>query len=584
MGLLLVQGLLPAATVLLTPVLVDALVAAVGSGIAWETVGPILVPALLMAGVILLGDLLGSLSHWVKTVQSERVQDHIRDLIHARSVAADLAFYDSADFFTHLHRARNDAAHRPLALLDNLGSLAQSTVTLAAMAFVLLAYGLWLPFVLLVSVAPGLGIVLHYRRRQRAVWLHTTAGERRALYYDWLLTAREAAAELRLFDLGGQFRAAFRRERQKVREERLRLIAAENWAKLGVSVFALLVVGLVMAHMIGRVLQGTASLGDLALFFQAFHQGQGLLRTLLNNLGELYGNSLFLADLFEFLTLEPQMTEPAEPAHLPRRPATAPGPHVRFDDLRFAYPHGHGEALSGLSLEIPAGQIAAIVGPNGAGKSTLVKLLCRFYDPASGSVTLDGVDVRTLTFRELRNNISVLFQEPVQYNATVAENISLDFALAPCGTCDGAKETADVIKTATRAAGAEGLVSRLTRGYATPLGVWFDGGTDLSTGEWQRIALARAFLRQAPIIVLDEPTSAMDSWAEADWLRRFRTLAAGRTVLVITHRFTTAMLADAIHVVENGRIVEWGSHADLLALGGRYAQSWQAQMCSQTRR
>jgi ATP-binding cassette subfamily B protein len=262
---------------------------------------------------------------------------------------------------------------------------------------------------------------------------------------------------------------------------------------------------------------------------------------------------------------------PASPSPV-REGGEVLGPTISFHNVTFAYTGGRGDTLRGLNLEIPAGQIAAIVGPNGAGKSTLVKLLCRFYDPVEGSIQVDGVDLRSLALRELRAKLTVLFQEPVLYSATVTENITLEF---------GAEVKAEA-EAAARAAGADALIERLPAGYKTVLGTWLEGGTDLSKGEWQRIALARAFIRHAPIIILDEPTSTMDSWAETDWLRRFRSLAAGRTTLIITHRFTTAMLADAIHVLEEGRIVESGSHAALLALGGRYAQSWHAQMNSQT--
>jgi ATP-binding cassette subfamily B protein len=210
----------------------------------------------------------------------------------------------------------------------------------------------------------------------------------------------------------------------------------------------------------------------------------------------------------------------------------------------------------------------ALVGPNGAGKSTLIKLLCRFYDPEDGRITLDGIDLRDLAQDELRRRIAALFQQPVHYNATAAENIAL-------GDLEQGRDRE--IRTAARAAGADEIIARLPRGYEQLLGNWFESGTELSGGEWQRIALARAFLRQAPIIALAEPTSALDPGAEADWLARFRTLAADRTALFVTHRFTTAMHADMIHVMDRGRIVESGNHGELLAQGGRYAASWASQ-------
>ncbi|HYM10398.1 MAG TPA: ATP-binding cassette domain-containing protein, partial [Bryobacterales bacterium] len=211
-----------------------------------------------------------------------------------------------------------------------------------------------------------------------------------------------------------------------------------------------------------------------------------------------------------------------------------------------------------------------IVGPNGAGKSTLIKLLCRFYDPGSGRLEIDGVDLRRFSIAQLRRGITVLFQEPVHYNATAAENITL-------GDIE-ARPSQAAVEAAAGAAGADEPVARLPHGYLTLLGKWFAGGAELSVGEWQRLALARAFLRRAPILILDEPTSAMDPWAEADWLERFRRLAAGRTAILITHRFTTAMHADLILLLDGGRIVESGSHHELLACGGRYAQWWATQM------
>jgi ATP-binding cassette subfamily B protein len=224
--------------------------------------------------------------------------------------------------------------------------------------------------------------------------------------------------------------------------------------------------------------------------------------------------------------------------------------------------------LDDFNLTIPAGQIVSIVGENGAGKSTLIKLLCRFYDPDSGSIQVDGVDLRELPLLDWRRLITVLFQQPVQYHDSAADNIRFG----------ALREQPDDrrIEAAARAAGAHVPISRLSKGYETVLGRWF-GGAELSLGEWQRLSLARAFVRQAELIILDEPTSSMDSWAEADWLTRFRKLVAGRTALIITHRFTTAMQADIIHVMQTGRIIESGSHAELMALNGRYAQSWRAQ-------
>jgi ATP-binding cassette subfamily B protein len=242
---------------------------------------------------------------------------------------------------------------------------------------------------------------------------------------------------------------------------------------------------------------------------------------------------------------------------------------IRFERVTFHYPGSQRVALQNFDLSIPAGGIVAIVGANGAGKSTLVKLLCRFYDPGQGRILFDGVDLRRFSLRDLRRQITILFQEPVHFQNTLRENIEL-------GDLSIVKDPGKVESAAT-AAGADKLIEELPQGFDTLLGQWFRNGTELSVGEWQRLALARAYWRRAPILMLDEPTSAMDPWAEHDWLQRFRKLAVNHTTIIITHRLSTAMHADTIHVMENGCIVESGSHAELLALGGRYAQSWQDQ-------
>jgi ATP-binding cassette subfamily B protein len=562
-ALLVVQGLLPVAVVYLARLLVDGLVAAAAAGGGWPSARPVLAPAAALAGVLLLAELLRGAAGWARAALAEVLKDHVSDLVHAKSVAADLAFYEWPDFYDHLHRARAEAGYRPVALLESLGSVLQNGITLAAMGAVLLPFGLWLPPALLLSTLPAFAVVLRYTLRQHQWRQRTTPDERRSWYYEWLLTAAETAAELRLFGLGNQFRSAHQALRRRLRAERLRLARAQALAELAAAAVALLVTGTALAWIVWGAVRGRATLGDLVLFYQAFHQGQRLMRSLLDHVGQVYANSLFLGNLFEFLALRPRVVDPLRPVP-PPEPLTQ---GIRFRQVTFRYPGSTRAALADFDLAVPAGRVVAVVGPNGAGKSTLVKLLCRLYDPDGGRVEIDGIDVRDLPVTELRQLITVLFQRPVHYSATVAENIAL-----------GGAATAAEVAAAARAAGADEVIDRLPRGYDTLLGKWFSGGTELSVGEWQRLALARAFLRQAPILLLDEPTSAMDSWAEADWLERFRALAAGRTVVVITHRFTTAMRADVIHVLAEGRVIESGAHGELLARGGPYARSWAAQM------
>ena len=564
--LLIVQGLVPVGLVYLTKVLVDALVAALKTGPAWPNVRGVLVIFALLAAITVLSEAVRAAIGWIRAVQSELMKDYINGLIQEKSVSVDLAFYEFPDYYDHLHRARAEASFRPVALLESIGGLFQNGITLVAMGAILIPLGPWLSVALLVSTLPAFFVVMRYALVQYKWRLRTTADDRRATYYDWLLTTAESAAEVRLFELGSHFQSIYQGLRRRLRSERFRMAKRQSLAELGASVIALLITGGALAWMAWRAMLGLVTLGDLALIYAALNQGQRLMRSLLENVGQLYANSLFLGNLFEFLNLQPLIVEP--PAGAAKIPGDLTG-QISFENISFRYPESQRKALDGFNLTVPAGQIVAIVGPNGAGKSTLIKLLCRFYDPEAGRIKLDGADLRQIPTGHLRRLITVLFQQPVHYNVNLAENVEF-------GDLRHAPDRLEV-EAAVAAAGAEGIVARLPDGYQSLLGRWFSGGMELSVGEWQRIALARAFLRRAPIMILDEPTSALDPWAEADWLQRFRSLAIGRTAIIITHRFTTAMHADVIHVLEEGRIVESGNHYQLLERRGRYAESWARQ-------
>ena len=562
--LLLVQGLVPAALAFLSRLIVSRLTVA----LAERTVAafsPLWIPVGLIALVGVLTFVLSSLLNWVRSYQAELVQNHVQNLIQAQAVALDLEFYEKPSSYDLLFRSRADAISQPTSLLESLGNILQNGLTITTLVLLLAAYSVWLPILLIASGVPGLYLIARQVLREYHWRTRNTLRERRSSYYEWMLTERAYAAELRAFDLGPYHQAGFQRVERSLRKGRLLLAGKKLKVELaaGATAWAGGMAG--MGWMLLRALRGFAGLGDLVLCYQVFQQGQVSLRTLLESFGRLYRSTLFLSNFFELLALTPQLIDKRGATLVPQRLREG----IRFENINFTYPGSQRAALENFSLELPAGTTTAIVGPNGAGKSTLIKILCRFYDPQVGEVFIDGVNLRELQLVDLRKRIAVLFQEPVHYHETASKNIRMG-AIADSFDLAGIKRAAEL-------AGAASFIEALPQSYETVLGKWF-GGTELSVGEWQRIALARAYFRQAHIVVLDEPTSAMDSWAEVEWLERFRRLVAGRTALMITHRFTTAMHADMIHVMHDGRIVESGTHSELLAAKGFYAESWCAQV------
>ncbi len=561
-----VLGCMPLAGITLVKLLIDSVTAGLRAGMKSPAMKQALLYGVLMACVALLTEVLQSLLDWVKALQAERIRDYISALVHRKSVEVDLEFYESPEYFDSLYRARDDAQNRPLDLLEHLGSVIQNGVTLALFAAVVATYGLWMLAAILLSMAPAVFIVLRFNRLTHEWWENTTVQRRWADYYDQKFTSPGAAPEMRLFKLGEYFHSEFQAIRDQLRTERLGMIRNQTLARLVSTVATLAIVGVSIGWVGWRVVNGHATLGDLALCYQAFLGGQGLMRMCTASLGHVYTNALFLGSFFQFLATQPKIRNPQSPVPMSDWLRTG----VRFRNVTFRYPGSDAVALRNLNLFIPSGRIVAIVGKNGAGKSTLVKLLSRFYDPEAGSIEVDGIDLREMDIEDLRRHISILFQTPPSYDAPVKENIRY-------GDLAGNPSDEQIVEAA-RNAGAEEFIERLPEGYGSLLGKSFEDGNELSAGQWQRIAMARAFLRRAPLVLLDEPTSFMDPWAEHDWFERLRGLCAGRTAVIITHRFSIAMRADLIHLMDDGEALESGTHRDLLAGNGLYAESWKLQM------
>lgn len=565
-ALLLIQGLIPAATVYFTKITIETFSATMRGGGKYEDIVTSLSWLVLTGSTMLLTELVQSGISFVGAKQADAMSDHLKALIHKKAFEVDYAFYESPSYYDLLEQARNESLSKPIELVQNSGVIFQAIITVISFSTILLNYSWWIPLVLFLGAIPSL-LIFYFFDRQYHRWTESTAASRRLLmYYETMICHSKSAAEIRLFKLNNRFLTLFQTLRLRLRSERLRYLGRQQVGKFGAQFVSISIAGGAFIWMSIRVLSGLASLGDLALFYQIFTRGQSIVQSLFNGFSRVINSTLYLKSLFEFLDIEPKIIAPSNPVPFPVPIMRG----IEFKNVEFRYPGAENSALSDFSLFLPAGKITAIVGANGAGKSTLIKLLCRFYDPPKGAIKIDGIDIREFDVDELRRNLSLHFQEPMQYQETVSENIAF-------GDVDSENVEGGVLE-ASALAGADLFIEKLPQKYDTLLGKWFVDGCELSGGQWQRIALARAYYRKAPILILDEPTSFMDSWAEVEWFNSLRALLDGKTGFIITHRFTIAMRADVINVMNDGKLVESGTHSELLQQKGFYCESWRAQM------
>ncbi|PYN78473.1 MAG: ABC transporter ATP-binding protein [Candidatus Rokuibacteriota bacterium] len=562
-ALLVVQAALPLLTLYLIKLVVDAVATAIADkAVAFGRVAALVG---LAGAVALVSAVCRSLAGFVSEGQAQAVTDHMHDILHAKAVEVDLEHYENSQYHDTLQRALQEASFRPTHILNGLIQVAQSSIALLVMAGLLFSFHWGVAVILFAAAVPGVILRARYTGQVYRWQRQNTPAERRAWYFHWLLTGIVHAKEVRLFDLGPLFRGRFRDARTRLRRERLGLATRRCAADLAGQSSLILAVFGAYAFIAYRAVQGAITIGDLVMYYQAFQRGQDFLREMLTGLAGLYEDHLFLRSVYEFLDLDRKVLEPPAPKPMPRPLRTG----IVFDHVTFHYPTGTREVLQDVSLTIRPGESIALVGENGSGKTTLVKLLCRLYDPTGGAITIDGVDVRDFATAALRREIGVIFQDYAQYQVTAKENIWF-------GNVEAAADH-DRIVAAARRSGADEVIRGLKHGYDTMLGKWFDHGEELSIGEWQKVALARAFMRDAQIVVLDEPTSALDAKAEYEVFKQFRRLAEGRTTILISHRLSTVKMADRIYVLGDGRIVESGTHDELVREGGRYGRLYETQ-------
>ncbi len=564
-SLILVQGLLPLGSIYLAKLIIDAVtanLAAPNKVAAFESILPLIALAAL---VTVLTTLCTSLAELVNTAHAQRVTDSMQGIIHAKSIEADLEFYENARYYDTLQRAQQEAPFRPTQILNHLAQSGQNALSLAAMAGLLLSLHWGVIIALLLVAIPAVCVRLIFSRVVYRWQRRRTQLERQSGYLGWMLTSDQFAKEIRLFGLGKLFSQRYQKIRRQLYRERVAIASKRSAAFFGAQAGAGLFVFAIFAYIIYQTLQGTLKLGDLVLYYQALQKGQNNLRGLLTSISGLYEDNLFLTNLYEFLDLKSRIKEPAQ-----HQPIPAPFKEgIALNHVSFQYGTTDRKALKDINLKVQPGEVVALVGENGSGKTTLIKLMCRLYDPTEGSITLDGIDLRNFKTVDLRRQISVIFQDYAKYHFTAQDNIWLgNIAIAP----EDPK-----IQSAAYLSGADSVIDKLPQGYATILGKMFDQGEELSIGQWQKIALARAFLRESQIIVLDEPTSAMDPKAEFEVFQQFRQLIKQQTAILISHRLSTVKLADRIYVMSQGKIVEQGTHPELMTLDKTYAHLFRTQ-------
>ena len=563
--LVILLGVLPIAALYLTKLIVDTVTAGLTTPIPTAEFSQVLFYILIAAIIALALAIARSLSALVSEAQSMIVTDGVSDILHAQSLAVDLGYYEDTSYYDTLHRAQQEAPYRPTRIINGLVQVGQNGISLLGVAMLILTFSWLIALILLAAAIPAALVRYSYARSRYRFEQDQTETERQAWYYHWVLTDSGHAKEVRLFNLGQLFRDRFRGLRNDLREGRIGLARYRTITDVLTQAIAILALFGSFAFIAYAALGGTISIGDLVMYFLAFQLGLGFIQAILGSLAGLYEDNLFLTNFYQFLDLEPQVRPPAHPVPVPEPLSQS----VELENVHFSYQGGAKDVLAGVNLAINPGEVIALVGENGSGKTTLIKLLCRLYDPDAGSITVNGIDLRDFDPVAWRREISVVFQDYVHYYLSAGENIWV-------GDVEKEQDPA-LIAAAARRSGADPVIRRLPKGYNTSLGHWFSDGQELSEGEWQKVALARAFFRNSGIIVLDEPTSSLDPLAEAELFHNFRNLLEGRSAVLISHRFSTVRMADRIYVLDKGHIIEQGSHQELLKLNGRYAHLFRTQ-------
>ncbi|HEX9985932.1 MAG TPA: ABC transporter ATP-binding protein [Thermoanaerobaculia bacterium] len=569
----LLRAFLPVALLFVGKLIIDEVIRLASAGgapatpLEWWASGRVDRLAMLIGlelGIAILSDVIGRIVSLVDSLLSERFTNETSIRLMEHAATLDLEDFEDSELQDQLERARRQTMGRS-SLLTQLLAQAQDAVTIIAFAAGLIAYAPWLILLLGIALIPAFLGEAHFNAASYTL-NYTRTPERRELDYVRQTGAGvETAKEVKIFGLN-----AFLLERYRMLADafyRANKSLSVRRAFWGSVLTAIGTLGYYVAYgyLAWGTLSGDFTIGDLTFLAGSFRRLRTLLEGLLTGFSQMAGQALYLDDLFSFFLIEPEITSRPDALPFPRPMQEG----LRFENVGFRYPGAERWAVRNLTFTLRAGEVVALVGENGAGKTTLVKLLARLYDPDEGRVLVDGRDLREYDLESLRSNIGVIFQDFVRYHLTAAENIAV-------GRIEAAGDRAR-IETAARRSLADEVILRLPKQYDQPLGKRFRKGVELSGGEWQKIAIARAYMRDAQLLILDEPTAALDARAEFEVFQRFRELSSGRTTVLISHRFSSVRMADRILVLADGQLEAAGTHEELLAAGGRYAELFELQ-------
>ena len=560
--LALVSGLLPGAVALIGKLIVDSVVLANRSGLTIDRQTAINYVCLEAIAIVLLAAAQKGLvvcQSLLRVLLAQRVNE----LILEKALTLDLTHFEDSEFYDKMSQARSQASSRPLSLITRTFGLCQSALTLLTFSGLLWQFSGWAVLVLIVAAIPSFIAETRFSEHAFRLFRWRSPETRQQHYLETLLAREDYAKEVQLYQLGAVLLQRYRDIFNRLYKDDRNLTIKKGWWGYLLGLLSTVAFYAAYAWIAIEAIAGIISLGEMTMYLIVFRQGQSTFASALTSIGGMYEDNLYLANLYEFLEQPMPQSQGGITQGMIQE-------GIRFEHVSFSYPGSQQLVLDDISLHLPLGEKLAIVGENGSGKTTLIKLLTNLYTPTSGRILLDGVDLNDWDVDVLRRRIGVIFQNFVQYQFTVGENVGV-------GDVEHLEDRQEWEIAANKGM-AKPFIDVLPQGFDTQLGKWFKGGQELSGGQWQKIALARAFMRSdADILILDEPTAAMDAEAEMNIFNHFRALTQDRMVVLISHRFSTVRMADKILVMANGRIIEQGSHEQLLAAAGRYAHLFSLQ-------